>query len=251
MVRSLGYLGVIASTIALTLGAPAHAQDSARTSAQDPAPDPQVLPRSQTRDAAADGHTPKPVEDAAEPDHIRGRVALVEASLFTVKTSEGRTLSIGLHQSTTVIGLSKASFAEVDFGVYVGAVAVKLEEYSPIVRDSAVWLHKGFELRIIDDKLRGIALGHKKWDLTPDSIISHGWVDDLEIRVLSIKWGPTDYDETDVEIPRDVPIQKMSLGDKSLIQPGSSVFVGAQKGPDGKYVALFVLVGKDGIVPAL
>jgi hypothetical protein len=243
MVRLLRYLGVIASAIALTLGAPARAQD--------PAPDQQVPPRSQTKDAAADDHTPKPVQDAAEPDHIRGRVTLVEASLFAVKTGEGRTLRIGLHETTTVIGLSKGSFAEVDFGVYVGAVAVKLEEYSPIVRDSAVWLHKGFELRIIDDKLRGIALGHKKWDLTPDSIISHGWVDDLEIRVLSIKWGPTDYDETDVEVPRDVPVQKMSLGDKSLIQPGASVFVGAQKGSDGKYVALFVLVGKDGIVPAL
>ena len=39
--------------------------------------------------------------------------------------------------------------------------------------------------------------------------------------------------------------------DESLIKPGASVFVGAQKGADGKYVALFVLVGKDGVVPAL
>ncbi|RZL88357.1 MAG: hypothetical protein EOP82_23285 [Variovorax sp.] len=243
MVRLLGYLGAIAPIIALTLGAPALAQD--------PAPDQKVLPRSQTKDAAADDHTPKPVQDAAEADHIRGQITLVEASLFAVKTGEGRTLSIGLDDATTVIGLSKGSFTEVDFGVYVGAVAVKLEEYSPIVRDSAVWLHKGYELRIIDDKLRGIALGHRKWDLTSDSIISHGWVDDLEVRVLSIKWGPTDYDETDVEVPRDVPIQKMSLGDKGLLQPGMSVFVGARKGSDGKYVALFVLVGKDGTVPAL
>ncbi|MBT2325035.1 hypothetical protein J7E62_22125 [Variovorax paradoxus] len=249
MVRLFGYLGVVASAIALTLGAPARAQDP--THAQDPAPDQKVLPRSPNKDTAADDHTPKAVQDAAEPDHIRGRVTLVEGSLIAVKTGDGRTLSIGLHDSTTVIGLSKGSFAEVDFGVYVGAVAVKLEEYSPIVRDSAVWLHKSFELRIIDDKLRGIALGHRKWDLKPDSIISHGWVDDLEVRVLSIKWGPTDYDETDVEVPRDVPIHKMSLADRSLIKPGMSVFVGAQKGSDGKYVALFVIVGKDGIVPAL
>ncbi|NDZ11782.1 hypothetical protein C7T35_22725 [Variovorax sp. WS11] len=251
MVRLLRYLGVIVSTIALTLGAPARAQDPAPNPAPNPAPDQQVPARSQAKDAAADGHTPKPVEDAAEPDHIRGQVTLVEASLIAVKTREGKTLSIGLHDNTTVIGLSKGSFAEVDFGIYVGAVAVKLEEYSPIVRDSAVWLHKGFELRIIDDKLRGIALGHRKWDLTSDSIISHGWVDDLEVRVLSIKWGPTDYDETDVEVPRDVPIHKMSLADKSLIKPGMSVFVGALKGSDGKYAALFVIVGKDGLVPAL
>ena len=246
MVRLLGYLGVFSAVIALAFAAPGRAQAQ-----QDPAPDHPPVPRSQTNDSAADDHTPKPVQDAAEPDHVRGQVTRVEGASIVVKTGDGKTLSIGLQDNTTVIGLSKGSFTEVDFGVYVGTVAVKLEEYSPIVRDSAVWLHKGFELRIIDDKLRGIALGHKKWDLTPDSIISHGWVDDLEVRVLSIKWGPTDYDETDVEVPRDVPVQRMSLGDKSLIKPGSSVFVGAQKGPDGKYVALFVLVGKDGIVPAL
>jgi len=139
----------------------------------------------------------------------------------------------------------------VDFGTYVGAVAVRLDEYSPILRDSAVFLHRGFELRIIDERLRGIALGEKKWDLTSESIISHGWVDDMEIRVLSIKWGPTDYEETDVEIPRDAPVHRMSLGSKSLIQAGAHVFAGAQKEASGEYVAVFVFVGKDGIVPAL
>lgn len=243
MIRLPDFLVVVASAIVLTLGAPARAQDAA--------PDHKVIPRTQIKDAAAESHTPKAERDAAEPDHIRGQVTKVDGSSITVKTGQGKTLSIGLRDDTTVISLTKGSFADVDFGVYVGAVAVKLDEYSPIVRDSAVWLHKGFELRIIDEKLRGIALGHKKWDLTPDSIISHGWVDDLEVRVLSIKWGPTDYDETDVEVPRDVPIHKMSLGDKSLIKPGARVFVGARKGSDGHYLALFVFVGKDGIVPPL
>ena len=77
MVRLLGYLGVIASTIALTLGAPARAQDAAH--AQDPASDQkEVPPRSPNKDAAADDHTPKAVQDAAEPDHIRGQVTRVE-----------------------------------------------------------------------------------------------------------------------------------------------------------------------------
>jgi hypothetical protein len=139
----------------------------------------------------------------------------------------------------------------VDFGTYVGTVAVQLDEYSPILRDSAVWLHRGFELRIIEEQLRGIALGEKKWDRTPGSIISHGWVDDIEIRILSVKWGPTDYDETDVEIPRDAPIHKMSLGNRNMIKEGVNVFVGAQKGEGEKYVTVFVFVGEDGIVPAL
>jgi hypothetical protein len=244
MPRLLENLGACALAVVLTL--------SGATQAQDPAPsDHKVLPRSQSKDAAADSHTAAAVKDAAEPDHLRGQVTKMEDTAITVKTNDGKTLRVGLKDDTTVISLTKGSFSEVDFGVYVGAVAVKMEEYSPIVRDSAVWLHKGFELRIIDEKLRGIALGHKKWDLTPDTIISHGWVDDMEVRVLSIKWGPTDYDETDVEVPRDAPIQKMSLGDKSLLKTGSRVLVGAKKAGDGKYIASFVFVGKDGVVPSL
>ena len=187
----------------------------------------------------------------AEPDHIRGQIASVRGNLMVVQTADNNTVELKLSAASTIISLTKGSFTEVDFGTYVGAVAVRLDEYSPILRDSAVWLHRGFELRIIDEKLRGIALGHKKWDLTPDSIISHGWVDDIEVRVLSIKWGPTDYDETDVEIPRDAPVHKMSLGTRSLIKEGAHVFAGAKKSADGNYSAVFVFVGKDGIIPSL
>ncbi len=187
----------------------------------------------------------------AEPEHIRGEITSVQASSVDVKVGNGKTVRLELPKDLTVISLAKGRFTDVDFGTYVGAVAVRLDEYSPILRDSAVFLHRGFELRIIDEQLRGIALGEKKWDLTPESIIAHGWVDDIEIRVLSIKWGPTDYDETDVEIPRDAPVHRMSLGDRSLIKPGGQVFAGAQKDASGKYVAVFVFVGKDGIVPAL
>jgi hypothetical protein len=90
-----------------------------------------------------------------------------------------------------------------------------------------------------------------KWDRTPNSIMTHGWVDDMEDRVLSIKYGPTDGEETDVEVGRDIPILKMARGDKSLLKPGVRVFAGAQKGADGNYVAVFIFVGKDGVVPPL
>ena len=191
----------------------------------------------------------------AELEHIRGQIISVQlsspASSVVVKTADGKTVRLVLPDDATLISLTKASFADVDFGTYVGAVAVRLDEYSPIIRDSAVWLHRGFELRIIAEEMRGIALGEKKWDLPPGSIISHGWVDDLEIRVLSIKWGPSDYDETDVEIPRDAPVHRMSLGDKSLLKEGAHLFAGAKKEADSNYLASFVFVGKGGVIPGL
>jgi hypothetical protein len=250
MVRSRWHYALFAGSVILAAGTPAPAQQGAdaRPAAQDSAAERQA--RSSAKDAQANTHTPAPAQ-AAEPQHFRGQITRVDNPAFTLRTRDGKTVRIAVSDATTTISLSKGSFSNIDFGTYVGSVAVKLDEYSPIVRDSAVWLHKGYELRIIDEELRGIALGHRKWDLTPDSIISQGWVDDIEVRVLSIKWGPTDYDETDVEVPRDAPVLRMSLGDKSLINAGAHVMVGANKGPDGKYEAAFIFVGKDGIVPPL
>ena len=192
-----------------------------------------------------------PVRAQEEPDHIRGQITMVENSSIDVKTQDGKTLRLATPEDLTVIGLEKGSFTKVDFGVYVGSVAVKLDEYSPIVRDSLSWLHKGFELRIIDEQLRGIAAGHKKWSLTPDTIMAHGWIDDIEDRVLSIKYGPTEEEETDVEVPRDVPVLRMALADKTLIKRDAHIFAGAQKDADGKYVAVFIFVGKGDVVPPL
>jgi hypothetical protein len=214
MIRALRHLAVIASVVLSAPGTPARAQE-------------------------------------AELDHIRGVITRVDGSSMAVKTSAGNTVRLALPDDLAIISLTKASFTDVDFGTYVGSVAVRLDEYSPIVRDSLSWLHKGFELRIVDEQLRGIALGHKGWDLTRDSIIAHGWVDDMEVRVLSIKYGPTEQEETDVDVPRDVPILRMSVGDRSLLKAGAHVCAGAGKGPDGKYVAAFVFVGNDGIVPPL
>lgn len=186
-----------------------------------------------------------------EGDHFRGQIVSIQDAAMVLKTGSGKLVTIGLPTNLTVLKLTRGSFAELEMGAYVGVVSYQLMDSGSIVRDSSVGLRRGLELRIIDEPLRGIALGQKKWDLTPASVIAHGWVDDIEDRVISIKWGPSDHDETDVEVPHDVPVNRMSLGDARLLKAGVHVLVGARKGPDGKYVASFVFCGKDGMVPPL
>ncbi|GEM_PF-5483009 len=191
----------------------------------------------------------------AEPDHIRGQISSVEAGAVTVKTADGRSLRLALPEKVAVFTLSKASFSSVDFGLYVGSVAVRLDMTSPIVRatprETISWLYEGQELRIIDEKLRGIAVGFKAWDFPNGSSMTHGWVDDLESRVISIKYGPTQDEESDVLVGKDVPVTRMSLGERADIKSGAHAFIGATKGGDGKLGAVFVFVGKDGLVPSL
>jgi hypothetical protein len=195
----------------------------------------------------------QPPAKGPDPERIRGEIESVEGGFISMRISGGGNLRIALPEAAPVFALSRSSFTELDFGTYVGAVSEKLGDnvYSPIVRDSLSWLHKGFELRLIDESLRGIAVGHAKWDLTPQSVMTHGWVDDLEDRVISIKYGPTEEEETDVEVPREVPVLRMSQGDRSLVRPGASAMVGAQKAADGSYTGVFVFVGRDGIKPPL
>lgn len=181
---------------------------------------------------------------------FRGQIVEASDSEIVLQTAKGN-VRLSVADNLTVLNLTKTTFTGVDFGVYVGAASVKLDKFSPIIRDSMSYLHRGFELHIVDESLRGIALGHTNWDLTPDSVMSHGWVDDIEIRVLSIKYGPTEEEETDVEVPRNAPVVKMSLGDRSLIRPGAEVLAGAQKGAGGGYSAVFVMVGDGGVVPPM
>ena len=219
MFRTMSYLMTAAFLFVLALGTPALAQ--------------------------------KVSETGNEPDRIRGQVASVDSSSVVLKTSNGKNVKLKLQDYSSILKLSKTSFTDVDFGVYVGSVSRKLDKYSPIVRDSLSWLHQGYELRVFDEDLRGLALGHTKWDLTSESVMTHGWVDDLEIRVLSIKYGPTEEEETDVDISRDVPILRLSVGDRSMVKPGAHVFAGAQKGENGDYIAVFIMVGDKGVVPSL
>lgn len=191
----------------------------------------------------------------AEPDHLRGQISAIDANGLTLKASDGRSLRVQLAEATPVFTLAKANFSSVDFGLYVGSVAVRLDMTSPIVRatprETISWLYQGQELRIIDDKLRGIAVGFKKWDFPAGSSMTHGWVDDMDSRVVSIKYGPTQDEESDVLVGKDVPVTRMALGERGDIKAGAHALVGATKGADGKLGAVFVFVGKDGLVPSL
>lgn len=185
-----------------------------------------------------------------QPDRLRGEIVEVSGTDIVLRTARGP-VHLALSDNVSVFSLAKASFTDVDFGAYVGAVSVKLDKFSPIIRDSLSYLHEGFGLQIIDESLRGIALGHTIWDFAPNSVISHGWVDDLEVRVLSIKYGPTEEEETDVNVPRDAPVLKMGMGSRDLLKPGAHIFAGAKKRGPGDYSAVYLMVGVGGIVPPI
>ena len=185
--------------------------------------------------------TPALAQNAAV-QNIRGQIIGVQDSSISLKTRDGKSLRLKIPEQISIYRLSKAVFSDVNFGTYVGSVAVPLPDG---------WTYRALELRVLDEELRGLAIGHMNWDLSPESTMTHGWVDDLEVRILSIKYGPTDEEEKDVDVPYDVPITKMSLGDRSLLAQDVEVFAGAQKDGSGNSTALFILVGTESVLPPL
>ena len=63
-----------------------------------------------------------------ELEHIRGQIVSINGSVMVVKTGDDNEVPLDLPDQFTVISLTRGSYTKVDFGVYVGAVAIKLNE---------------------------------------------------------------------------------------------------------------------------
>jgi hypothetical protein len=55
----------------------------------------------------------------------------------------------------------------------------------------------------------------------------------------------------DVVVTPDVPVVTYGPGDKSLLKPGATVFVAAQKKPDGTLTTSRITAEKDGVKPPM
>ena len=82
--------------------------------------------------AAALGTPAFAQNNPGEPERFRGVVTRADASSLAIRTGEGKALHFALPEGVAVFALSKASFADIDFGLYVGAVSERMgDTFSP------------------------------------------------------------------------------------------------------------------------
>jgi hypothetical protein len=104
---------------------------------------------------------------------------------------------------------------------------------------------------IFPEALRGLAEGHRPWDLEPQSTMTNANVEALvaskDGQVLTLKYKDG---EQKIVLPDGVPITAFAPGDASELKPGAKFFVGAAKKlPDGTLETTRINVGR-GIAPA-
>ena len=176
------------------------------------------------------------------PTRIRGTVETLDGQTLIVRSRENQELSITLSEDFQVSAVAKASLSDIKSGDYIGSAAVKGTDGK---------LHAQ-EVVIFPEAARGTGEGHRPWDLTPDSTMTNATVaevvDIAEGRLLKLKYQGG---ENEIEVPPEAPIVTLAPGDRSILQPGTAVFIPATKAADGTLAASRVIAGKDGVQPPM
>lgn len=179
---------------------------------------------------------------ANPPVRIRGTVEKLDGQAMVVKTRDGKTVNVKLADNYGVIGLAKASVADIGNGKYIGTTTVG-------ERDGAL---VALEVHIFTDAMRGTAEGHMDWDLRPQSKMTNANVASIvsmgKDRVLTVQYKGG---EKKILVPESAVVVSFTPTDKAELKPGAQIFAVTQRQPDGSLVAPRVNVGLNGQVPPM
>jgi hypothetical protein len=174
---------------------------------------------------------------AQTPMRVRGTVTSLEGDVLSVKTRDGKDVKINLAPNFTVSAAKAVTLADFGPGAYVGSTAKK----------NAAGQLVASEVHRLPPQAPA---GHTPWDTAPGDTMTNANL----AKVVKAAGGnelTLEYKDGSQKIlvPDGTPIVDFVPGDKSLLVPGATVFVGASVGADGKVTAARVAVSKDGVKP--
>jgi len=171
---------------------------------------------------------------------VRGTIEKLDGNVLTVKSREGTDVTVMLTDNVLVVGVVKASLAEIKEGSYVGSAAMPQADGS----------QKAMEVHIFAESQRGTGEGHRPFS-APNSTMTNGTVGQtvtgVEGHSLTVKYAGG---EKRIVVPPDVPVVRYEIGDKSELKPGAAITItNAVKKGEGALEAARVNVGRGGLVP--
>ena len=178
----------------------------------------------------------------SSPTRVRGTVEKLDGQNLAVKTREGPVATIALAPNFTVNGIVKKDLADIKQGDYVGVASTKGTDGK---------LH-ALEVLIFPEAMRGAAEGQFPWDLQPESLMTNAAVAGVAAaptgRTLKLAYKGG---ESEIAVGPDAPIVTFQPADANLLKLGATVFIVAQKQPDGTLTAARVTAEKDGVKPPM
>jgi len=180
------------------------------------------------------------------PVRVRGEIEKVDGNTLTVKARDGAQLTIAVPDNVRVMNFVKASLADIKPNSYIGVTAMPQADGS----------QRAIAIHIFPEQARGVAEGHRPWDLRPGSTMTNAAVEttvgSVDGQVLTVKYKQGDKtDEKKVIVPPDAAIVTYAPADRTELKPGAQIIIfGAQKQPDGTLQAQAVNVGR-GVTPPM
>jgi hypothetical protein len=171
---------------------------------------------------------------------VSGTVEKLEGDTLMVKAPDGASLTITLKSNVEVVGVVKASIADIKAGSYIGSGAMP----------QADGTQKAVEVHIFAESQRGTGDGHRPWT-QPGSTMTNGAVGDavagVDGPVVTVKYKGG---EKKIVVGPDTPIVRYEAGDKSELKPGAKIRItNAVKKLDGTFEAGRISVGRGDIKP--
>jgi hypothetical protein len=171
---------------------------------------------------------------------VRGAIEKVDGDTVVVKTADGADVTVTLTANAQIVGVVKATLADIKPGLFVGSAAMPQPDGS----------QKALEVHIFAESQRGTGEGHRPFTV-PGSTMTNGTVGDevtaSDGQTLTVKYQGG---EKKIIVPPGVPIVRYEVGDRSELKPGVHVVaLNGVKKPDGTIEAPRLNVGRGDIVP--
>jgi len=172
---------------------------------------------------------------------LRGTIESVAGNVVTVKTLDGRDVAVTLAPDAKVLGVKPFSVDQIKPGSYIGSAALPQPDGTL----------KALEVLVFPPAMAGSGEGHYPWDLAPGSSMTNATVGDVMTaggRMMTVHYKGG---EQRITVGDGVPVMTMEPSDRSLLTPGTHVFMAPMPGADGTMMAGFVAAGENGAVPPM
>jgi hypothetical protein len=184
-----------------------------------------------------------PATPPAPPTRVRATIDSIDGSTLNVTSRDGTKMVVKLADNATVVGINKATIADVKQGGFVGITAMPQPDGT----------QKAVEIHIFPEAMRGTGEGHRPWDLMPNSTMTNATIDsqvaasDGQKLVLKYKDG-----EQTFAVPANVTVVSFGPATMADLKLGAKIFVAAgAKQPDGTVLAPRINVGLNGLTPPM
>lgn len=173
---------------------------------------------------------------------VRGVVERVEGRQLTVTSREGKIVPVQIGEKADVIGLEKISLSDIQPNDFVGVAATPLQDGSL----------KAISIHLFPETSRGFNEGSRPYDVRPYSSMTNGAIAEKiksvngDLVTVKFKGG-----EKTVVVTPESSIVRFEPGNLAELTPGARIVATVTQRADGATEAVRILVGRNGLAPAL